>query len=360
MKIVYDHQIFSQQRYGGVGRYFCELALQLRRNPGVDVRIEAPFYISEHFTRGDYSPRGMKVPEVKYTGMLIRGINELVLRRGGDADIVHETYYRRTAIGHPKAQRVVTVFDMIHEIFPKDFPPGDDTSQRKLAAARRAARVICISNSTRNDLIELLKIPEAKVEVVHLASSLKLDDARSHSPEEAPYILQVGARAGYKNFLAAARACAPLMKDSRGITMICFGGPPFSPAEVEELAALGISHRVKKVSGSDKDLATYYKHAIALVYPSLYEGFGLPPLEAMSLGCPVAASRVSSIPEVVGEAAVLFDPADVDSIRATVEQVVDSTSKREEMRAAGFQRARKFSWRDTSDRTLDSYRRLVG
>jgi glycosyltransferase involved in cell wall biosynthesis len=360
MKIVYDHQIFSQQRYGGVGRYFFELASQLHRNPGLEVKIEAPLYVSEQFQNARLLPTGIKVPKLRYTATVIKKLNEAVLRtRRDDVDVVHETYYQRESIGFKSAPRVITVLDMIHELFPAHFPSNDDTSKRKLAAAQRAARVICISHSTRRDLMELFGIPAERIDVVHLASSMQPDKACPRSPEQNPYILQVGARGGYKNFMRAAQACAPLLRDSRGITLVCFGGPPFSPFESSELSALGILQRVKQVSGSDKLLATYYKHAIGLIYPSLYEGFGLPPLEAMSMGCPVITSTLSSIPEVVGDAAATFEPTDVNSIRAAVTRVLDSSQLREELRKAGLERARNFSWERTAAETLRCYGRVV-
>jgi glycosyltransferase involved in cell wall biosynthesis len=125
------------------------------------------------------------------------------------------------------------------------------------------------------------------------------------------------------------------------------------------LARAGVNQQVTQINGADVLLANCYRHATLFVYPSLYEGFGLPPLEAMSLGCPVACSNSSSIPEVVGDAAAMFDPLDPDSIRAALERVLSSANLLGEYVTRGALRSRLFSWHRCAQETIEVYRQTL-
>ena len=116
---------------------------------------------------------------------------------------------------------------------------------------------------------------------------------------------------------------------------------------------------VKAVNGDDAKLANYYRNASLFVYPSLYEGFGIPPLEAMGYGCPVVCSNTSSIPEVVGDAAILFDPYSLDSISNAIETVLTNNHLRSSLISRGFEQIQKFSWKKCADETLDVYKKVL-
>ena len=361
MKVAYDHQIFAEQAYGGISRYFFEIARGIQECDGYEVAILAPFFVN-NYIHGDASLKvwGRHLKRLPRPGRLVQRLNGELVRwklRRESPDIVHETYYLGRKLAPRKSKTVITVYDMIHEKFPHFFPPGDKTRERKKAAVARADHVICISENTRADLIELLGVDRAKTSVTHLAhSSSKHLTVSSARQAGRPYIAYVGVRGGYKNFsgLVQAFAASKLLKENFSIT--CFGGGEITSAEREAMIRAGLaSDQVVHTRGSDELLESVYRGAAAFVYPSLYEGFGLPPLEAMAADCPVACSRTSSMPEVCGDAAEYFDPADPQSIASAIERVVSSTGRRIELIGLGQGQIKKFSWNDCARKTAEVY-----
>ena len=342
MIVLYDAQIFRQQRYGGISRYFCELATRLARDDSVTARIVAPHYRNEYLAA---LPASLVIgwPSVRWKrlGKLARLAARIVERRATARlrpDVIHETYFWGPLLNHPGALRVLTVYDMIHERFASRFSADDPTPEAKRRAVARADHVVCISESTRRDLIETLRVPESKVSVIYLSASLDPPE-RPVAFDDAPYLLYVGERAGYKNFLGlvAGVGASALLRDVR---IVCFGGGDLAATEWEAIDRAGIAReRIVHRSGGDAELARLYSGALAFVYPSLYEGFGLPPLEAMACDCPVVCSNTSSIPEVVGEAGEYFDPADLDSMREAIERVATSGELRQRLRLDAIRQA---------------------
>lgn len=373
MKISYDSQIFCAQTYGGVSRYFCEIASRLAQVQGLEVSIAAPLYVNAYLQ--NLSPaivtgfRGPRVDRFKsiYPRLFFRGLGlvlgDLVLRTQFP-NIVHETYYFSHPLGPRQARRVLTIYDMIHERFPSDYPLRDKTTRYKAIAARRADHVICISESTRQDVIELLNLPPEKTSVIHLGFDLMAGVGKKLNGQECttdePFLLYVGNRGGYKNFIRLLEAYASSTELRRGFKLVCFGGGPFSAEEREKMARLGLAtDSVIQLGGSDQILSQLYVRASALVYPSLYEGFGIPPLEAMSHDCPVICGMTSSIPEVVGDAGEYFNPTDVDSMREAIKRVVESENHRNVLIEKGRARLSRFSWDRCAKETLNVYRNLV-
>ncbi|CAD5373972.1 Glycosyl transferase group 1 [Rubrivivax sp. A210] len=363
MKVLFDAQIFRQQRYGGISRYFCELATRLDAMPGVAARIVAPHHRNEYLASVPAPVVvGWHLGRWKRLGKLARLAGRVVERRttAREApDIVHETYYWGSPLRDPRARRVLTVYDMIHERFPQHFAPDEPTAAAKRRAVAEADHVICISHCTKRDLMALLDVPEHKVSVTHLSADMK-PPPEPPRPDRAPYILYVGDRGGYKNFLGvvAAVGASPAL---RSLRLACFGGGDLKPEEWAAIDRAGIEReRIVQQHGDDTALARLYAGAEVFVYPSLYEGFGIPPLEAMRCDCPVACSNTSSIPEVVGDAAQGFDPADTDSIRQALEAVAGVPSRQAELVARGREQLQKFSWERCAAETLDVYRRVAG
>jgi glycosyltransferase involved in cell wall biosynthesis len=251
---------------------------------------------------------------------------------------------------------------MIHERFPENFSIADPTRREKAAAVSRADHVICISGQTRKDLVEFLDVPPEKTSVVHLGFALTPPGMRppEHETSDRPYLLYVGNRSGYKNFDGLLRAYASSPFLQANFDLVCFGGGEFNARERDAIEKLGsAAPRVRQVRGDDSVLSSFYRQARAFVYPSRYEGFGIPPLEAMSFGCPVACSNISSIPEVVGDAAEMFDPSDADSMREAIERIVTDEARCAELIARGRKRLDVFSWKRCAEQTLDIYRRIA-
>jgi glycosyltransferase involved in cell wall biosynthesis len=175
-----------------------------------------------------------------------------------------------------------------------------------------------------------------------------------------PFLLYVGNRGGYKNFLRLLEAYGASPQLKTGYKLICFGGGAFQADELKTMQTLGLdSGQVTQLGGDDQLLAKLYERASAFIFPSLYEGFGIPPLEAMSHDCPVVCSNTSSIPEVVGDAGEYFDPADADSMREAIERVVTSDNHRKLLISKGRARLKYFSWDRCAVETLDIYMRLT-
>jgi glycosyltransferase involved in cell wall biosynthesis len=368
VRIAFDYQAFCLRSHGGVARYFVRIAEQLIAAQQ-DVGFFAPLH-QNHFARGlppgvvhgyalnRYPPR---------CGRLILPLNHLFSKLAihrWRPQVVHETYYSRRRLAPKSCPSVVTVYDMIHELFPKDLTSRDNTTKLKRLAVDRADHVICISESTRRDLIEIFGTRDSKVSVVHLGVDRFLcagEPSEKLLAKTTPYLLYVGSRWGYKNYSGFVRAVASSARLKTDFDILAFGGGTFSASEIALLAELGFrAGQVRQVSGDDVLLGHYYSRAAGLVYPSLYEGFGLPPLEAMANGCAVICSNTSSLPEVVGEAAELFDPKSSDDMVAAIERVVYSPSRTRNLLERGRQRLAAFSWNRCANRTLDIYRSLAG
>lgn len=368
--VAYDHQIFSLQRFGGISRYICEIAAGVAAQENWTSRVVAPLHCNEHLARTSAPKFGVKLPIGKLIrpGRMLYAFNMLAesfssLTRADRADLIHSTYY------HPPLRRrrerlVVTVHDMIHELFPSNFGPHNRTTKHKLRSVNEADKVICVSQSTANDLQRFFQVPSAKIAITHLgiSDSFASDAQFPTEPLDAqrPYLLYVGERRGYKNFirlLEAFGACSRLREE---FDLIAFGSEPFSNEELE------IARRMQFRSGSlihqtgdDRALAIAYSRARLFVYPSQYEGFGMPPLEAMSCKCPVVCSNSSSIPEVVGNAGIYFDPLDVESIRQAIEDAAFNDTLLSANREAGQLRSISFSWQRCVQETLAVYRGVL-
>lgn len=369
MRILYDHQIFFAQRYGGVSRYFHELANGLAGLPGNRVEIFAPLHINDYFRAGDaVRPRGLRLPSLRRVHGLAAWINReasrRLLPRRRDVDIFHETYYPPDDNRPSSARRVVTLHDMIHERLPQHFP-GDvarRAREAKALALRRADHVICVSETTRRDAMDLLGLPAERLSVVQHGCSLPADPAsgNAHAPPAGPYLLYVGLRGGYKNFDALLQAYASRSELHQGFRLACFGGGAFSTQELARQRQLGLGgDRVLQFPGDDRQLAALYRGASALACPSLYEGFGMPPLEAMALGCPVACSDAGSLPEVVGDAAERFDPGDIGDMANALLRLVSDPALAADRVEQGRRRAALFSWDRCARETLAVYEKVL-
>ena len=361
MKITFDSQIFTLQEYGGISRYICSLASHLDYIDGIDANIVAPFYINSYL---DKLPKklvfGIKISRIPKTGMIVY-LCSLFLTRSIISrqlpQIVHETYFTPKPVAPKGIPSVVTVYDMIHEIFPSGV--ANKQSDWKRIAIQRADHIICISECTRKDLLRLYDLPEDRVSVVYLGYDV-LIPLVAKIEKTKPYLLYVGQRGDYKNFDRFLRAYAKSSWLSKQFDVVCFGGGTFSNVEKKLFKELNLSdQQLHQVTGNDEQLASYYCDASLFIYPSLYEGFGIPPLEAMSLGCPVACSNTSSIPEVVGDAGEYFDPKNTESICAAMELVLTSIDRQTELINKGYERSTKFTWERCAEETLAVYRSLL-
>ena len=369
MKIAFDHQMFTMQKYGGISRYFAKLAkhlLRLEQEPAVFVPFYQNNYLDE-LPAAVVKGRKLRILPSRSIQFFLT-VNHYLAKRSITRwmpDVIHETYYSSRPGPSKKIPIVVTVYDMIHELFPDMYSPRDQTSKLKRASVNRAAYIICISNSTKRDLIRLFNVPKEKISVVHLGvDHCKKDSRRDTSLFKQvcnkPYILHVGSRHGYNNFVTFLKAFASSPRLMSDFQIVNFGRSDITIREMLRIRKLGFdTKQIVHVSGSDEILINCYRHASALVCPSLYEGFGLPTLEAMAYGCPVICSNTSSLPEVVGDAAEMFDPASIDDMRYAIENVVYSTERADQLKDSGYSRIKMFSWNKCASETLKVYRSLL-
>lgn len=364
MHVIYDSQIFALQELGGISRYFVELARRLPlHDDGIRTTILAPVHINYYLENSGVDKVGRKIAPFPGRHRLLPLVNRIGSRgflRRQAPDIFHETYYSATC-QPTSAPRVLTVYDMIHERFPEYFHGVDlQVPALKKEAVARVDHVIAISKSTGDDLMEYLGVAPEKITVIPLAPSFDpVQGKQEPGPAGRPYLLYVGLRGGVKNFQRFITAFSRSRILRSGFDVLCVGGGGFSADEKRFFDELKVRKHIRHRQADDVQLAALYSHAALFVYPSLYEGFGLPLLEAMRCGCPVACSRAGSMPEIAGDAALYFDPNDEEELRTVLEAGVVSEDVLHSLRVRGYDREKMFSWGACVARTAELYHSLV-
>lgn len=333
--ILFDYVISSLQSGGGVTVYFDNL---IQRAIGQDLvkAIVIPGVIGKKF---DFS---CDIVALRW----LERYRDVPVNH--DFKVFHSSYYRLPKNSHCKV--VTTVHDFTYEKFVRG-PAKWIHCWQKYRAIKHSDIVICVSHNTARDLMHYCPIEPSKIRVIHNGVSESyhmLPNAQRKTNE----VLFVGARGGYKNFELAVDALAKRPELSLSIV----GGGPLSQAEQQRLDA-SIPGRYTWLGRlSDEELNLAYNRAYALLYPSSYEGFGIPIIEAMRAGCPVIAVNVSSIPEVAGSAAILTDVVDAELF---ANALLSIPQKREALIEAGLEQAKKFSWDKCFEETLQVYKELM-
>ena len=266
----------------------------------------------------------------------------------GSADVVHTPFTVPVLPRVDGGARVVSLLDVQHHDLPRMFSRGERLYRAAAydRPARGADAVITISEFTRLRAVHQLGLDPARVHVAHLG--VRAGEHLPHLGLREPFLLYPAKGWKHKNHAVLLEGFALLRAQQPSLRLILTG------ATVDELPALPRGVDVRGRVGR-AELLGLYRSASVLVFPSLYEGFGLPPLEAMASGCPVAAARSGALPEVVGDAAVLFDAEDPIALAAAVEEALDRAP---ELQAAGLERAARFTWRRCADVHLSVYAAL--
>jgi glycosyltransferase involved in cell wall biosynthesis len=360
LRVRFSPDIFRTQTYGGVSRYVTELHQRLVHRD-VDSRIVAGLHVNAYL-HASPDVWGLDVERLRpvRARQALTKVADRAVERAWCTRLDRSTIWHKTMFDHwiPRGPRLaVTVYDMIHERYPEQFGSRDVIPTSKRPWCEASDIVFAISATTREDLLERFGLPPDKVVVTHLGVTVVAPRPGPVPFRDRPWLLYVGERAKpYKNWRIVLDA---LRGSSPELALTCFG-PPATGEELRELDARGIGDRVAFVGGDDHDLARTYRDASALVCPSHYEGFGLPPLEAMAHGCPVVAARAGSLPEILGDAAVFFDPTDVDDLGRALLEVRTRDDLVTRLRARGYERSAEFTWERTVDATLAGYRTVSG
>jgi glycosyltransferase involved in cell wall biosynthesis len=365
VRILYDHQAFSLQNAGGITRYFYELMRYLTSVPDAEMKLLLGISGTVYPFR---NLDGRKVQVFGFRELMPKGspryiVNEIwanaVAPFHGRADIYHPTNYLRMPTVRAR-RTVMTHHDCTHERYPELFPDAKKIFWARKRLLPRMDAIICVSESCRRDLLQFYNVDPSKTRVIHhgLTPLPRSQEAAAVLGRmvRRDYILYVGMRASFKNFdglllaLRETRLC-----DS--VDLLVLGGGPLNADEKAKITKLGLADCVQSMpTVSDELLAEAYADAKLFVYPSFNEGFGFPPLEAMSLGCPVLASRSSSIPEVSKDAPFYFDPEDQSSLNRQLLLAMSDEDGRKRAVQRGKEVAAGYSWTKCGQKTLALYR----
>lgn len=353
MKILYDYQAFIQH-HGGISRYHTEL---IRNLQPLGHNCYVPFMLSENVyldSLGLSHAKPLDCLRCKSREKVYKWINQKICLyriREGNYDIFHPTFLNPYYIKcrHDKPV-VVTMHDLNHEKFKMHDSKNVCIKRKKVL--ENADAIIAVSNQTKEELIEFYNVPERKINVVYHGCKQTLIKRNTPKFIEAPYFLYIGGRNNYKNFDKFIQAFSFIDKE---IHLVCTG-LPLSAKEMEMLSKRGILNRVHQMYVSDEELNALLCNAIAFVYPSLMEGFGLPILEAFRCSCLVLASDIPCFHEVANDAALYFYPKDIESIVDVLKtSIFLSSSKRNNYLYKGFERLKIFTWEKTAIGTEKVY-----
>lgn len=353
--IVFDNIVFNLQRAGGVSRVWSKIISSFNNSKNVSFieryGAECNIYRSDMTLSPILRDHFIPIHLSRYLNFSHKFYN--------DKFIFHSSYFRVNS--SPGCVNITTVHDLMYEKFGKGLGALIHLRQ-KVAALRKSDCIVCVSEHTRKDLLEHYPFCSDKPIVVipngvdgFYKSNVNSELFNRTGIEGIDsYFLYVGHRGHCKGFSLVYDALGFLEGSLKCLVV----GDPFAQDELSEIVTRGYEQNIINVGKvSDAELNDLYSQASFLFFPSLYEGFGIPPLEAMMAGCPVLASNRSSVPEVVGDAGILFDPSDLETLKSGILRVLQA-DVRDKLIVAGNERARSFSWKSVVERYAALYDEL--
>lgn len=349
----------------GIGRYLANL---IKYYPQLDKANEYVLYFDREVR--SRIPAGMAAKVLRFPGIKhsaawvnIRLPIELSINK---IDLFHSPFYGLPFI--KICPMIFTVHDIIFEVHPEWYPPAKRMFLQLFSrwASRSARKIIAVSEHSKRDFIERYSVDEGRIEVIYEAAdgifrqvsdNDKMSVVKQRYNIKKEFVLCVGAINRRKNVTRLLEAFRKLKKSNLDMQLVLVGRIFWPFADLKRMIdELDLMHDVIHLENiPDEDLLYLYNAAEAMVYPSLYEGFGLPLVEAMACGTPIIASNATSIPEVVGDAGVLFDPNSVDDIAEKMAIVLKDPRARSEMSGKSLERSKRFSWQEAAQRTISLY-----
>lgn len=365
IRVLYDYQVLEFQRYGGISRYFYELYSYYQKEELENVEVDLPVFYSQNYYFSAVSRK-----REKYPGRVARCINAFkayisILYNyicGHPYDIIHPTYYNPVYLKfvprfvRKKSKIIITVHDLIYEKFYAQSAKNDN--RRKIIES--ADGIITISENTKKDLLEEYpEIDEKKVTVIYHGNFMKKPEKKLKIKFPEKYILIVGNRDEYKNGKIVFEAFKEIKDKNPELNLFCVGGGAFSKEEGEIIKKLGIQESIVQMNLNDDELYYAYRGALCFVFPSLYEGFGIPILEAFFCQCPIILSDASCFPEIAEEASLYFQPLEVKDLVKKIEMVLEDKELVQEMVDKGLNRLQEFTLETTAVKTLEFYKKII-
>jgi len=357
MKILFDHQLFSYQRYGGASKYFCELLYHLPR----DIWKTTTLFSNNEYVKELKLFKSMHIlgPFFRGQGWLMNELNKPYsfyrLLQRNKYDIFHQTHFETYCLPAIGNKPMVTTF---HDVNFSTFNYDASLVRLQKKSLERADKIVAVSFNTKKDLMAYFDIPERKIEVIYHGIELKDGFYSSERYTESPYILYVGTRNENKNFGRFIQAFALLNKRFPELKLVCTS-LAFTSEELSSFHKLSIDNAVMHVAADEELMHRLYRDAELFVFPSLYEGFGLPILEAMAAHCPIVLSDTSCFPEIAKDAGAYFDPYDIDSIFGMMDKTITDSMYRKELIEKGNARVKDFSWETCARKHLELYKTLL-
>ncbi len=360
MKILFDHQIFFLQKYGGISNYFFNL-IKLLNKKKIRNKIYAPLYINKYIN--ELKSKNIFGININLNIFKINFfLNNIFFKKYltyYKPDIVHLTYYNNFDLADKSKKYILTVYDMIHEEYSKNFKK-DKTSMQKLKICNKVDHIIAISKNTKKKLIKFFGIRPKKISVVYLGGNhmqkikpLKIDIKKK-------FILYVGSRAGYKNFENLIKAYNLNNKIKKDYDLIVFGGEKITNQELDRYKKKFLNiDNIHFIQSNDRVLKYLFMRASLFVYPSLQEGFGIPPLEALNNNCPVACSNIPVLKEILGNSCYYFEPNNIKNLNHTIKKILYSNRIREKLLKSSDKIKKKFTWEKCALKTIDVYKKVL-
>ncbi len=362
IRVGFDDQIFQAQHRGGISKYYGELIQRLPDHGIEPVLLSGPTR-NRHLAESGLVPTreepGALRSRLEWASWRLTGRPRTMPRPLPELDLMHHTFSHPAYLRLWRGPRVVTVYDMTPEVYPELFRLGNPHfAKRRYCEAADA--IISISQSTADDVARFYGAAIGdRIDVVPLAVGETF-----FSPGAAPvglperYLLYVGMRSAYKDFPVALEAFAAVAAEEPRLAFVVVGGGPFTEQETGAIAATGLADRVVRLAPSDAELPEVYRRAAAFVFPSRYEGFGLPTLEALAEGTPTILADASCGREVGGAVATYFTPGDSGELARRIREALAPAAS-DAARDEGPAWARAFTWDRVAERTAAIYRRVV-